>query len=824
MWAGQISGSFVARAGQLRPEGGRWSLVTMLWTAIVLGAVGPVDLAVASPGAEPVLRVRESAGAALRGWPVWAGVPLPRGRLHEAAAAQLHEVGGPAEGAQVPVQGRVLGRWPDGSIRWLGLDWQTDLAPRQERQFALSWDKRVGAGRGSVGVRRVQVRDTPQRVEVDTGALQFNVPKQTAGFLADLRLTGRPGVVPTVIGFMDLGGVRHVARTAESVVVTETGPLRVRVEVRGVYAPAFRYVVRIDAYAGQPFARILHTFEQHGPERYTPLGQLALEFGSVTAGGTPSYTVGREDGEAWTGAVPDSGIVIAQDDNETGRAAGTRYVGRAAGWIDVHDASAGVTVVGRYFWQEYPQSFAVRGRALTYNLWAPDAPPGMIGMGAAKTHELVVLLHAREAPPPAVLEAVRSPLVAPVAGNWLAITGALRNAVVPQVASEFLSRFAAAYTRVAARAAVERWDDGNAVICADPARERPRRGFYGMLNWGDWNFPDYHDSVKGCDAWGNLEYDTAQVFALAYAATGEAQYRDAMVAAARHFMDVDRIYFQDRHPNWVGMNHPKNPLHFAFELGGVDLGHTWNEGLLSYFTLTGDERGLAAARGIADYLTTRVRHGTIRGNPRQWGWPQVALVAAYEATGHVPYRDAALAYARGGMAAHPPGPISHWKIGILADGLSYTHAVTGDPDILAWLEKYANAWKAQPTLTDPRLLPGAAYVARLTGDGAMRRRILERVAALQLGNWAKPLTIGGRSAFRILALLGAEASASGPAADAEATATVPAPAPTPWAPPSGHWEAPTPPVWEATAAATWPVPQPTATPAEGASGGTPSAQ
>jgi len=804
----------------------RW---TMRWCALALVAVALGGRVAAAAGAEPNLSVRESAGAAVRAWPVWAGVPLPPGRVRDANAVHLHDVTASPAGEAVTVQTRTLGRWPDGSVRWLGLDWQTDLAARQERRFAVRFGTKAPARRGDAGAARVQVRDAPGRVEVDTGAVRFAVPKQAPGFLADVSRTGAGVVASTVSGFMDVAGARHAARPAESVVVTEPGPLRARIEIRGAYTPAFRYLVRIDAYAGQPFVRILHTFEQQGPEPYTAVGQLALEVGPLALAGAPSYRAGREGGEAWTGDVTDSGIVVAQDDNETVRAGGRRVAGHAAGWIDVRDAAGGVALLGRYFWQEYPQSFVVRGRTLTYNLWAPDAPPAMVGMGAAKTHELVLMVHGAEAPPPALFEALRAPLMAAAAPDWVATTGALRNAIAPPVAAGFLRELAAAADRTAARAAVERWDDGNAVLCTDPARERPRRGLYGMLNWGDWNFPGYHDTVKGCDAWGNLEYDTAQVFALAYAATGETRYLDAMVAAARHFMDVDRIHYQSRHPAWVGMNHPKNPLHFSFELGGVDLGHTWNEGLLSYYALTGDDRGLVAARSIADYLTARIREGKVRGNPRQWGWPQVALVAAYEATGHAPYREAALAYARGGMAAHPPEPIAQWKLGILADGLGYTHTLTGDPAIRAWLQRYAAAWRAQPALADPRLLPGVAYVARLTNDDALRRLVLERVQSLKLGNWAKPLTIGGRTAFRVYALLGGPATSGlQPVTESAGTPAAPRGAAagetTPWMRPDTDW-GPTPAPWgEPTQPGQWPAAGPAATRTGPVRTGTPGAQ
>ena len=276
-----------------------------------------------------------------------------------------------------------------------------------------------------------------------------------------------------------------------------------------------------------------------------------------------------------------------------------------------------------------------------------------------------------------------------------------------------------------------------------------------MWNWGDWNYPKYQDTTKGCDAWGNLEYDTAQVLALAFAASGKPDLHGAMVAAARHFMDVDTIHFYPYRPSWVGMNHPKNPLHFTFELGGVDLGHTWTEGLISYFFLTGDGRGLEAARGIADYLVGRA-HGFVRGNPRQWGWPQIALIAVYDATGDAKYLEAAKQYAAGGMKAHPPTDVNKWKLGILADGLAYTDSVTRDAAIEAWLAKYVDAVTSRKVALDARLFPAVAYMAALRGNAEWKAAALKRAEKLDLGSWGKPFTINGRLGFRIYSLLSGE--------------------------------------------------------------------
>ena len=81
----------------------------------------------------------------------------------------------------------------------------------------------------------------------------------------------------------------------------------------------------------------------------------------------------------------------------------------------------------------------------------------------------------------------------------------------------------------------------------------PTRPDAGGLVWldGDWNFRGYRDTTKGTDSWGNLEYDTAYVLALTFAATDALDVHEQMVAAARHFTDVDTIHAAPR-PEWVG--------------------------------------------------------------------------------------------------------------------------------------------------------------------------------------------------------------------------------------------------------------------------------
>ncbi len=713
-------------------------LPALLSAAAVVLAAGAVT---AAPAPLP-LTVREPDGIERRAWPLTAGVPFAAGALRAADGVVVRD----EQGTALPTQTRVLARWPDGSVRWLLVDTQIDLRPDQERRL------RVEPGRAPAPRAAVRVSATEDGLAVDTGALRFSVPRTRFAIADGMHAVAAPETrLGAITALLVAGERRGVAQPPERVQVLEEGPLRARIELRGTYGNGFDYVVRLDAHAGQPFVRILHTFINRHPRAFISVPQISLEvpLGALRAG---SYRLALEGERARRGPLPDGGLRAVQRDNRHAVILGDEADARLAGWIEL-GATPAFGLAARWFWQEYPQGIEVTRSAVRYDLWSPAADPAQAGAGAAKTHELAVWLAAPGALPPGAGAALRRPLVGVVDPAALAATGALPQAIGgSETAARFGRKAADAAHRYLNRNAQERWNDCGRVHCTELGLEVERLGAYGMWNWGDWNFRGYEDRVKGTDSWGNLEYDTTEVLALSFAASGDPALHEAMVAAARHYMDVDTIHDYPARPEWVGMNHPKNPLHFSFQLGGPDLGHTWAQGLVDYYYLTGDERGLAAARGIADYLATRVQ-GFVRGNPRQWGWPQIALLAVYEATGDARYREAALRYAQRGMQAHPPAKSEHWKLGILADALAHTHAATGDAAVRAWLEAYAAAVMAQPARSDARIYPAIAYVARLTGNTAMRDAALDRAQRLDLGSWGKPFSINGRIGFRIYSLL-----------------------------------------------------------------------
>jgi len=227
---------------------------------------------------------------------------------------------------------------------------------------------------------------------------------------------------------------------------------------------------------------------------------------------------------------------------------------------------------------------------------------------------------------------------------------------------------------------------------------------------------------------------------------------------------VDVIHHAPGHPDWVGLNHPHKARHFAFEAEEkVDLGHVWSEGLVTYWRLTGDRRALAAARAMADALVPRVARAK---NPRQFGWPMLALVAVWDATGERRYLDAARRYAEAGMRLHRATPeAGDWKMGILADGLAAVDAAAPDPATRRWLVDYANAWLADPLRwKDARYALPLGYLARATGEPRYAAAAVRVASTMRIGAWGKPFAIAGRTGFRLLAGLPPGTPAPPPAA------------------------------------------------------------
>jgi len=737
-----------------------WAVVRLVLAALALRAGAAMGADATVP-----IRIVEPADLTRRGEPVTTGIPFPPGTLADGRRVVVND---PA-GRPVPTQAAPLERWPDGSIRWLLVDFLAGVDADREAVYGL----RLGGDAPPVSAPRLRVAHTTDGIEIDTGLLRLTVPGSGTALARRIVVAGRP--IATTIPLPARAEPGEPARNPPR--LETTGPVRAEVLLTGRWPDGLAYEARLAAFAGTGALRLRYTLVHRGQAESIPLRRLGVAVIQDLEGGA----FGLGSGAKAVAPLVESHTLRLLDARDT-RIDGDRTEARPDCWVSGQIPASTIVLVSPQCWQQYPQDFVLSPGGLRVDLLAGGDDPVPLGRGAAKTHELWIAFGpaAADAPPQQIAIPLRTPLVGHVDPAWVVRTGALSGALAPgdPGADPFLQHLRDAVRRYRARADAEHWDDGPPGECDTRGGERMRTGFYGALNWGDWNFPGYRDHSKGCDAWGNLEYDLPQVLGLGWVATGARPVWDTFVAAALHYRDVDIIEHDPEHPEWVGLNHPHKVGHFSPEARqNVDLGHTWLEGLLTHYRLTGDVRSRDAACAMGDALAARVAKA---GNPRQFGWPMIALAAVAEATGEPRYRDAAVRFATPALSAFPPTPAAaDWKIGILADGLIAVQSVTPDADRLAWLQAYVAALLEAPPerFADPRYALPVGVLASWTGDDRMRSRAMATASALQIGDWGKTLALWGRTGFRLLSPLAAPRTVlkPGPAGPPRGSESAPSP-------------------------------------------------
>jgi hypothetical protein len=680
---------------------------------------------------ELTVTVAEPAGVSRTGWPVTSGVPLAEGALRDAQAAALFT----ADEREVPLQTEALSRWPDGSIRWLLLDFQTDLEANQTQRYTL----RYGPGtRRSPVEKPVTLNTEGQVVTIDTGPLrlllsptEFRLPDRVwldanndGRFAADEQVTG-PDDAGIVLITPD-GNVFRADRAPAKLTVEDSGPLRASVRIEGGHGSAegamFRYVVRVHAFRGQSCLIFQYTFvNNHQDALMAKIDALDLVFAHAQKDGCRIVLDGKERAPGRLFQVDYGRFDV------DGKLAGRR----GAGWAAVGTDHLGMAVGVREWWQNWPKDIEAAANRIRVGI-CPGFPRGLYDgkplteeckltydlrdgvysykCGVARTHELWATFFAGKPEATRLAEFFRA-VEMPLLGQCESAHVSASRTLGPLPPSDPKYR---AYDALVA--------DCFARHLAD--RDRVRE--YGLLNYGDWYNTNW-------DAWGNLEYDTSRIWFQQYLRTGDRRYFDRAEQAARHFLDVDVLHATHPQvraypgsadmrpgqiwPHCVGHTggyyaryvtdkyEDEAPLKLtgAYQVGLWDFGHVWVGGVFDYYLLTGDRRarevGVLASDAMAALCPTRYSD-----HIRNVGWPLHLLLNAYEATGDKKYLTAAgkqwqvlkdhldpkkgwvvlLAYGHCSVPAELGRCRGNnmYMLGITLTALARYHRITGDPVVL----------------------------------------------------------------------------------------------------------------------------------------------
>lgn len=561
------------------------------------------------------------------GWPLTVGLPFPEGAVNTPQDLALAD----ASGRPLAVQGEPLCRWPDGTVRWMLLDTQTTIGP-QGTSCRLTYGRAAHEQQAPPLPGQVRIQDGDE-IAVDTGLLRFAVSRTTPGALAKIAVDERDIAQPPLqwpLIVQDAGGALELRTGPPDRVEAEArGPLRATVALRGWYVREtgepgpLRYITRIHAYAGKSYLRLFHTFINHSgaPVSIRRLGlrlqpdrpPATVRFG-VDEGQERRREVG--EGASLHQTAHDSwGLTL------TGAAAAVATGKRAAGWMEAAGADARVLLAVRNFWQLSPQRLGVEPKACVADLWAgPGDQPFICAPGEAKRHELLLGFETADGgwDAPTLARLLQDPPLVTAPPRWYAGTEGL-GPILPRDELRF-PEYEAQAAAVVAR--------------AEPAREE--KSWYGMQNYGDTQFGwGYGEQLT---YWANTEYDHAHAYLLQYLRSGDPAAFRAGEAAARHYMDVDLIHHHPDHPEWVGAPHHHGETHTGHP---PSVSHSWLEGLVDYWLLTGDAWARENAELAGKYFAGVAMRGEFGGGERDAGWNLIGLMGLHQITGDPQLLEAA---------------------------------------------------------------------------------------------------------------------------------------------------------------------------------------
>jgi sialidase-1 len=566
--------------------------------------------------------------------PFSSGIPFPPRTLAEPVSCRI--IG--ADGQALPVQTRVLSRWPEGGVKWLLVDFVARANDLAQGTVALQINTRLPAVESPMTVEK-----TPESVVIRTGTLTWTIDRRRSDPFAGLAgPDGQPVTVQTATGLrlVDAAGTVFASASAvpDAVIVEDAGPVRATVRVSGTLTESsgnsnMRYICRLSAYAGLPWVRAEITLDNTVTDPTMSLfREVAL----------PVRLASRATGADVFGATRDfngTPTTLLQDYDNRCLLNGTPgEEARAPGYCAVSGEDARVVVSIRNFWQLYPKAFTASPDGIVVGLLPPlpesqytgeedqklvdrlyfwcDQGRYKLKTGARVTTEVYLNIGA-DADPARFNADVQTRRFAVASPETYCASGAL-GPLVPRDPKAF-----------------PRYEQNQDRAFREFLARREKIREYGFMNYGDW----YGERTWN---WGNVEYDTQHALALNFIRTGNVQMLVRAEEAAIHNADIDTIH-ADANPENVGRVHVHClghtggyfPADFkdmgsGFANGSSSTGHTWSRGHFLLWALTGNDRLRDTGEKVAEWQAATAARNPHIGYHRDGGWSLTGATGAYQ--------------------------------------------------------------------------------------------------------------------------------------------------------------------------------------------------
>ena len=641
------------------------------------------------------LTIEEPTGVRRENWPVRWGVPFPTGILD--APEHVRLLG--SDEKEIPCVVQETGRWQDGSVKWVLLDFQVTLEPQDSIVCLVEHGTNVA--RQPVD-GDLHVGDVDDRIEIDTGPLTVTINREPFDLVSQVCLEGKPLLRPQgqSLWLADASGTRYDLANGivHALEVEEANALRATVLARGTFGSQsggrwFSYEVRITVHAALPWLEMELTYINTEDEAESEIGSIVFETAvqleqpktACCGSGRKIYAFEEPFYFHHESVIENygvfSGSTIYKSDGSPAEGVGLYEQPLARGWLDVADARSGVCVSMRDFVALYPKEAAWDGdETVAFHIWPARSDALNMHQGMARTHALMVHFHdgsAEAARAHELAAAFEEPLL-PMNGKWYLDSGAF-GLVLPFSPDRY--------------PAIER------TLRDQTVQARNTRNL-GMIDFGDWINPGT-GSQGGFSL--NNEPDRLHGFLIQHIRTGERIPWQLVESAVWHTVDVDFVHHTTRSDLELGGQRIHGHGHLQYDAEGYPdastvPSHMWTEGLLEYYHLTGHRRIEQAALSIGNCFIKMVDTGWAMPpyhsnwhSARDSGWPLIGLSAVFEHTLDDRYREAMRRiFEAVRRAQHDNGGWSMelffnrgfcpFQNAVCLTGLARYHEATGDPE------------------------------------------------------------------------------------------------------------------------------------------------
>jgi len=355
----------------------RTALGRLFLTAQPLPALSPdrrIEIAIDAP----------PAAKGLAAWPVNFGVPFPAGALWDTANLRLVD----RQGREIPCQKEATGLWArEGAIQWVRFDAVVNPAGGCFVETKAS---------SAAPQRPVAVTpDKDGKLWLDTGAARYRLAKG-ASPVEEIWLGDR--LAASSAGVRGLYVIDQQGRTAaasaqdETMTVEAAGPIAASVRLEGFYRagngePLARHITRVEASAGQPFARVTHTLVITNDTNKQWFKEVGWEL-AVAPGDGPKavFNTSRADAsktvsQLLSGAAP---AFMIQDQHRRFGAGKDHFAVQAGAttleegeecgdWALLAGAQGGLAVACREAARQHPKEFEVFANRIVLKLFSSRA-------------------------------------------------------------------------------------------------------------------------------------------------------------------------------------------------------------------------------------------------------------------------------------------------------------------------------------------------------------------------------------------------------------------------------------------------------------------